>query len=170
MAKNKLNTVGSDFSDHLTENLREPSAAAAYLMISLEDEDVNYFKQALGNVARAYGIGKVAKISDVPRTTLYNILQKESNPGLNTIFEVLKACGLTIAVVPKKKSELTEIIGSGTLSRADIIKKLWAYIRKNDLTEDLLDVGQKELNQLAKATHKLGRHAKSLTRGTKKRA
>ncbi len=32
-------------------------------------------------------------------------------------------------------AELAEVIGSGPLPRSEVVKKLWAYIKKNDLQD-----------------------------------
>src|ERR1700747_2189693 len=98
MSEAKLNPIGSDFQEHLADDLRDPQMAAEYLMAAIEAGDLEYFKVALGNVAKAHGISNIAQITEIPKPTLYNILKEKSNPSLANIQEVLNACGLTIAV------------------------------------------------------------------------
>ncbi|PWU17593.1 MAG: putative addiction module antidote protein [Bdellovibrio sp.] len=161
MAKNKVSSIGSGFAEHLMEDLRDPRAAAMYLMVSLEDEDVAYFKVALGNVARAHGIGAVSKMTEIPRPTLYNILKEESNPSLATIFKVLNACGLKIAIVPSEQPNLAELVGATPLPRTEVVKKLMAYIKEHGLIEDMLEAEQKEIEIMARESHHLLQRARS---------
>jgi probable addiction module antidote protein len=179
MKDQKLNAVGSDFQDHLNEDLRDPHMAAEYLMAAIEAGDLDYFKVALGNVAKAHGISNIAQITEIPRPTLYNILKENSNPSLTSIQEVLNACGLTIAVTSKveplldRNSDLVLIASDKAMPRSQVVKKLWEYIKSHGLEREVIEVGEKEIAELARTTHRLVGHSKSLNRshgarGTKK--
>jgi len=35
----------------------------------------------------------------------------------------------------KVSAELAEVVGAGPMARSEVVKKLWAYIKKNDLQD-----------------------------------
>ncbi len=183
MSENKAESIGSDFQDHLDEELKDPEFAAEYLRAAIEANDLEYFKVALGNVAKARGIINISSITDIPRATLYSILKEHSNPSLTNVQEILRACGLTFGVVTLKSSEeLAEIVGSDPLPRTQIVKTLWSYIKSKGLQREIFEQGErdlveeeKNLRELIKRTHKLVGRARSTgkvpsRRGTKKSA
>lgn len=183
MSGNKAELVGSDFQEHLDEELRDPEFAAEYLRAAIEANDLDYFKTALGNVAKARGIQNISVLTKIPRATLYSILKEHSNPSLTNVQEILRACGLTFGVVTLKPSEtLEEIVGTSPLPRTQIVKALWSYIKANGLQREIFEEGEKELiaeekdlKQLIKKTHKLvgsarGLEKSRLRRSTKKSA
>ena len=51
---------------------------------------------ALGNIARARGMAKLAKDAGLTREGLYKALNKDSNPSFGTILKVMKALGLKL--------------------------------------------------------------------------
>jgi probable addiction module antidote protein len=181
MNGSKAKLVGSDFQEHLDEELRDPEFAAEYLRAAIEANDLDYFKTALGNVAKARGIQNISSLTNIPRATLYSILKEHSNPSLTNVQEILRACGLTFGVVTlKANDQLTHIVGTSPLPRAQVVKALWSYIKANGLQSEIFKQGEKELvaeekslKQLVKRTHKLVRSAKQfekvpVRRSTKK--
>lgn len=52
---------------------------------------------ALGIVARAKGMSRIAADLGVSRTSLYKSLSEDGNPAFETIFNVAKACGFRIS-------------------------------------------------------------------------
>jgi len=80
------------------EKLADPQRAASYLNASLR-ETPELFLVALGKVAQANQISKVAKESGVQRETLYRSLSEKGNPTLDTLTGVLNAVGLKIKIV-----------------------------------------------------------------------
>ena len=54
---------------------------------------------ALGEIARAHGMMKLAKETGLTREALYRALSPEGNPNFGTILKVTKALG--IKLVPK---------------------------------------------------------------------
>lgn len=57
---------------------------------------------ALGKVAQANQMAKVAKESGVQRETLYRSLSERGNPTLDTLTGVLSALDLRISIVSSK--------------------------------------------------------------------
>ena len=78
---------------------KDPEFAAEYLKAALEDEDEpQVLLMALRHLARAQGIGKVAKAAGVERESLYRALSVHGNPRLSTLVAVTKAIGLRLTV------------------------------------------------------------------------
>ena len=57
-------------------------------------------RDALGIVAKARGMGQVAKTADLNREILYKALSKTGNPEFSTVMRVMHALGLTLAARP----------------------------------------------------------------------
>jgi probable addiction module antidote protein len=89
-----------DTNEMFVDDLRNPTYAAGYLNISLEDDGIEGFLYALQKVARAHGISKVASDSDMPRESLYHSLSNKGNPGIKPLVRVLDALGLRLSVTP----------------------------------------------------------------------
>lgn len=82
------------------ELLDTPEAVAAYIEAAFEDGDPAIITHALGNVARAKGISRIAKDTGVTRAGLYKALAADGDPRLTTLIGVLKSLGLTLSVHP----------------------------------------------------------------------
>jgi len=85
------------------EFLDEPEAVEEYLVASFEDAaefgDPGIITKALGNVARAKGMTRMAEDANLSRTALYRALSEQGRPELSTIFKVMQALGLRLAPV-----------------------------------------------------------------------
>ena len=57
-------------------------------------EDAAGIARALGDIARAVGMSKVAKQSGLSRESLYKTLSEDGNPSLDTILRVARAVGV----------------------------------------------------------------------------
>lgn len=91
-----LKTTKWDAADFLDS----PEAIAAYLEAAFEDGDPRVIAHALGDIARAKGISKIAKETGVTRSGLYKALKADGDPRLTTLLGVLKSLGLTVSVRP----------------------------------------------------------------------
>lgn len=76
--------------------LKTPEEREAYLNAAFEDGHAEVIAAALGDVARAEGMSKVAKRTGLGRESLYKALSPEGNPGLSTVLKVLKAFDLNL--------------------------------------------------------------------------
>lgn len=78
------------------EHMKSEADMAAYLEACLEEapDDAAFIAAALGDVARAYGMMKLARASGLTREGLYRALSKEGNPSFDTVLKVMKALGL----------------------------------------------------------------------------
>jgi probable addiction module antidote protein len=85
-------------------NLRTKKDMAAYLQAAFEDGDPAVIAAALGDVARAKGMAKVAKSAGVTREGLYRSLSAKGNPELDTVMKVTKSLGFQLTVKPAGKA------------------------------------------------------------------
>jgi len=76
--------------------LKSEEDMAAYLRACLEEapEDPALIAAALGDIARAQGMVRLANKTGLTREGLYKALSKDGNPSLGTVLKVLKALGL----------------------------------------------------------------------------
>jgi probable addiction module antidote protein len=90
----KTKTVRHD----IAAQLRTPKEMAAYLEAWLVEapEDATGIARALGDIARARGMSKVARDSGLSRESLYRALSADGNPSLSTIIRVLDAVGIRL--------------------------------------------------------------------------
>ena len=90
MAKTK--TRRWDAADHLKTN----ADRAAYLEAALQDGDAAVITAALGDIARAKGMTRIARRAGLGRESLYKALSPEGRPELATVLKVVRALGLTL--------------------------------------------------------------------------
>lgn len=83
--------------------LADDETIAHYLAEAAQEDDPDAFLQALGDVARARGIGEIAKETGLARTNLYRVLAPGSNPSYHTLRRVMDALGVSLAAVAKPK-------------------------------------------------------------------
>ena len=91
-ASGRTRTVVCD----VAKQLRTPKEMAAYLEAWLAEapDDASGIARALGDIARAVGMSKVAKQSGLSRESLYKALGEGGNPSLDTILRVARAVGV----------------------------------------------------------------------------
>lgn len=82
------------------QHLDTPEAMAAYLEAALLDGDPALVAAALGDIARAKGMSKVARESGLGRESLYKALSEDGNPELATLLRVVAALGLQLHASP----------------------------------------------------------------------
>jgi probable addiction module antidote protein len=66
---------------------------AVYLDAAFESGDLSRIAEALGDVARARGMTKIAKATGLAREQLYKTLSAEGKPELSTVLKVMAAFG-----------------------------------------------------------------------------
>lgn len=81
--------------------LTTEEARDEFLRDALDTNDPGYIAHAVGIVARAYGMTKLANATGKDRQSLYRSLDKGGNPTIDTFFGALAAMGkkLTVADV-----------------------------------------------------------------------
>lgn len=82
----------------VVEHLRTPREMAAYLDAWLDEapEDAAGIARALGDIARAKGMTKVAEATGLSRESLYRALSAGGNPSLATVLKVARALGVRL--------------------------------------------------------------------------
>ena len=73
--------------------LRSDEAVEVFLADAFETGDARYIAKALGVVARAKGMTKIARATGLAREQLYRSLSEDGNPTLETTLAVMKAIG-----------------------------------------------------------------------------
>lgn len=89
----------SSYQEDLIEALKDPGEAAAYLNAAIEDGDRAVFLLALKDVAAAHGgIATIAKKAKLNRESLYRMLSGKGNPEIKSLYSLLHAMGLRLAI------------------------------------------------------------------------
>jgi len=78
--------------------LKSREDMAAYLEACLEEggDDPAFIADAIGTIARAHGMMKLAKATGLTREGLYKALSFNGNPSLATALKVLNALGIRL--------------------------------------------------------------------------
>jgi len=80
--------------------LTDDEAVAEYMTAVLETGDADLLLMALGDVARARGMGQVAKDSGLGRESLYKALAPGAKPRFDTVVKVARALGVKLTARP----------------------------------------------------------------------
>lgn len=78
--------------------LKTKKNVIAYLNAVFEDGDAALITHALGVVARAEGMGEIAKQAGLTRPSLYKALSEDGRPEFATVLKVLTALGLKLKI------------------------------------------------------------------------
>jgi len=92
----------------IAEYLDDDAMVTEYLNTVLEDGDSDDLITALGHVAKARGMSKLAEETGMSRPSLYKALSHGSKPQFDTILKVLRAFGGTLMIEPGLKSHTTQ--------------------------------------------------------------
>nr|VFJ96734.1 MAG: probable addiction module antidote protein [Candidatus Kentron sp. H]VFJ97865.1 MAG: probable addiction module antidote protein [Candidatus Kentron sp. H]VFK03282.1 MAG: probable addiction module antidote protein [Candidatus Kentron sp. H] len=84
------------------EHLKTEEDIQLYLEACLEEagDDPAFIVHALGIVARARGVGQLAKDTGLTREGLHHALSPEGNPTFSTVVKVARALGFKLTVQP----------------------------------------------------------------------
>ena len=91
-----METTKFDIADYLDSK----EMIAEYFNTVLEDGDNADVIVAIGNVAKAIGMTKIAEETGMSRPSLYKALSDGAKPQFTTIMKVLKAIGGQIQINP----------------------------------------------------------------------
>lgn len=94
MKHTKIKTTKWDAAEHL----KTDEDIAAYLEAVLEDGNSALVAAALGDIARAKGMSKLAKKAGLGRESLYKALSPDGNPEFATVLKVIRSLGLKLHV------------------------------------------------------------------------
>ncbi|MCY3749347.1 MAG: putative addiction module antidote protein [Chloroflexi bacterium] len=84
------------------EHLKGDEDVVAYLEAAFEVGDPALIAAALGDIARARGMTKVAADAGLGRESLYKALSPNGNPDFATVLKVMQALGLGLRVAAVK--------------------------------------------------------------------
>jgi probable addiction module antidote protein len=87
----------------IADELHDGEALAIYLDEALQTGDPAYFAHALGKVAKARGMTKIAREAGLSRGSLYAALSEDGNPTIATLMLVMKSLGLRLGAEPVDK-------------------------------------------------------------------
>jgi probable addiction module antidote protein len=74
-----------------------PEAVEDYLADAFESEDAAVISHALGVVARATGMARLAEETGLTRQALYKALSRDGNPEFSTVMKVAHALGFRLS-------------------------------------------------------------------------
>ena len=83
----------------VVDYLKTPEDELHYLEAAFEDGDPGLIAAAIGDVARARGMTKMAQDAGLTRDAIYKAFRPEGgNPTLQTLTSVIKALGYRISI------------------------------------------------------------------------
>ena len=81
-----------------SEYLKTEQDIIEYLDAAAETGDPTLMQAAIGDVAKARGMGQIAEAAGVGRESLYKSLSKDGNPSFQTIVKVVQALGGSLTI------------------------------------------------------------------------
>lgn len=84
--------------------LDSPETISAFLAEAMRERDTEHLMEALGEVAKAIGINKIAQEAGVNRESLYKTFKTGTKPRFDTVMKVLDAFGVEFAIQPKRST------------------------------------------------------------------
>jgi probable addiction module antidote protein len=89
MKKIKLKKGAQIYKDDSVENMRNKKKVAKALLECIADNDLEAFREILEGHIMAMNITNFSKEVGVPRRTIYNILESDSNPTLKNVAKII---------------------------------------------------------------------------------
>jgi len=93
----ELRTKPFDAAGHL----KSEEDIAAYLTEAFSEGDPAFIALALGTVARALGMSKIAQAAGMPCEELSEALSANGDPALSTLVNATRAMGFEITIKPR---------------------------------------------------------------------
>jgi len=79
-----------------SKHFETPEAQARLVDDALSTGNAAYIAKAIGVVARARGMSKLAEETGLSRQALYSALSENGNPSLDTVMKVIHALGIEL--------------------------------------------------------------------------
>ncbi|HYF98416.1 MAG TPA: addiction module antidote protein [Coxiellaceae bacterium] len=90
--------------------LDTPEAAALFIADAFETGDPAYIANALGVIARAKGVAKIADETGLSREQLYRSFSESGNPTLKTLLIFMQAIGVSMTTkTPRTLSKMRRL-------------------------------------------------------------
>ena len=96
----------AEYNEGLLNRLQDRAYASEYLNEALSEGSQEMFMLALRDVAKAKGIAKAARESNLNRENMYRMLSEKGIPNLSSLTKLLDTLGLTITFGMKKSRAL----------------------------------------------------------------
>lgn len=93
-----------DYEKRLINRLKNPEYASEYLNQALKDGSQDLFMLALRDVAKAKGITRTARESNLNRESMYKMLSGNGNPNLSSLNKLLDSLGLALNISRKENA------------------------------------------------------------------
>ena len=105
----RLKTTPFDAAEYLDDE----QTVVAYLNEALAESDPAAVIAALGTVARARGMAKLARSTGFGRESLYKALSSGGNPSFRTVWNVASALGyrFNVSAVPRRQAKSNAVAG-----------------------------------------------------------
>jgi probable addiction module antidote protein len=88
-----MKTMPFDAADYLATR----EAQVEYITAAYETGDPEFIRDAYNVVARARGMGRIAKETGLSRESLYKALGERGNPEFGTVMKINRALGITLS-------------------------------------------------------------------------
>lgn len=88
------------FNYDTADFLRDEEDMRLYLESSIEDGDLRQILTALGDIARAHNMAKLARDAGISREGLYKGLSPQGNPSFDLVLKVMAALGFQFTIKP----------------------------------------------------------------------
>ena len=102
----------------VSEYLDTEESIASYLSAIIEEGDPQLLLAAIGDVAKARGMAKIASDTGLGRESLYKALKPESKPRFETIVKILNSLGVKIQFLAIHANE-KNVVNKGKLIKTD---------------------------------------------------
>lgn len=84
-----------------SEYLDDSETIAEYLNAIIETGDQALLLSAIGDIAKATGMQKIANDSGLGRESLYKALAPGAKPRFETVFKIIQALGVSLKISPQ---------------------------------------------------------------------
>jgi len=94
----------------VSEILDNEEMIAEYLSSVIEENDTGLLLKAIGHIAKARGMSKIASDSGLGRESLYKALDEKAQPRFDTVMKVLSAMKVKMNFSPVLENKKTNQI------------------------------------------------------------
>ncbi len=95
---------GNSPREDLLKDLKDPKFVAHYIQAVIEENDPDFFVQAIAEVVKIHGFAEIAEKTGIARQSLYQMTSEDGNPTIKNVNKILDQLGLELTVRPKKTS------------------------------------------------------------------
>ncbi|WP_257297082.1 addiction module antidote protein [Endozoicomonas sp. YOMI1] len=85
-----------------SEYLEDSETISEYLNAAIETGDQALLLSAIGDIAKATGMQKIANETGLGRESLYKALAPGAKPRFDTVFKILQALGVSLKTAPQQ--------------------------------------------------------------------